>query len=98
MAQFYFKHIKDKQTTESEQSSFAMLLRENNPLLAKISSIITAALLKLGQIASYNTGETIYKQNTLIKNIGVILWGETVLKKSHTLHRINCQAGYGLGE
>ena len=73
------------------------LLRKNNPLVQKVNPILLETLLKLGSIVTYHVGEAVYKQGAPIRNIGILLLGQTLLRKKTTKFRFNCYPGAAFG-
>jgi hypothetical protein len=95
---YYSNHIKEQKYTDEQLSDFIALLRVSNCLFAKINPMLAESLLKLGLIVTYQAGEAIYKQDVPIRNVGILLWGQTLLRKRQTKFKFNCYPGSAFGE
>lgn len=78
--------------------NFLSIISRSNELLHKTSVIIIKALLKLGKITVYLPRQLIYAEQEPVRRIGLILWGQAVLKKKKRKERLNCLPGYAIGD
>ena len=69
-----------------------------NPLFQKLSTVISDSLLRVGSITAYQAGEVIYKEGFPVRSLGVLLWGEAVLRCRRSRARYSCLAGSTIGE
>lgn len=94
----YHSNIKGRNYSVKSFLEFVALLRGHNPVFQKISPVVAESLVKLGFIRTYEAGDMVYKQGASIRNLGLLLWGKTVLRKKQTKFKFNCSPGAAFGE
>jgi hypothetical protein len=60
--------------------------------------IVAQSLLKIGCIVPYPPNDTIYEKDKPIRSLGLILWGQALLRKKNPQWKFNLFCGSSIGE